>query len=358
MGYHSEIGGLYAAAFDDAALSSALTKLQRHVHSSHLHVLSFDTQSVLPVDGIVSGPPEVDTAYRDHWAAGDLRIPRGLAQPRDQIWHQRQLFSDAERRNSAIYNEWLKEHDAQQGMGMMTALSPTRVICTAAFRPERQRAYRAPETALWQDIHRHLMTLIGLRHHHLNTQLSDVPALSTQTAAIHMNKTGHVVHVTPPAEVLLGGTSGINVRRGRVRLDMPSRTAQLEERYQRVRTGSPCAPLGLRVAGQGQALVLTVVPAVAPCMSPTGFDWPYMTLFLRRLEPSIVLNPQSVAEVFDLTPTEAEIACALAQGTTALEIAAQRGRALSTVRWTIRNILEKLEVQRQSDLRVLFARLH
>ncbi|WP_187430543.1 hypothetical protein ROLI_036730 [Roseobacter fucihabitans] len=357
MSYHSDISGLYASALDDQALSAALSRLQRHVHSSFLHVLAFDTQIVLPVDGIVSGPPEADTVYRETWAAGDLRVPRGLALPRDQIWHQTQLFSDAERQSSPIYNEWLKENDAQQGMGMMTALSPTLVICTSAFRPDRLGGYGEPETALWQDIHRHLMALIALRHTYLRAQLSDPPALQTQTAAIHMDKTGRVVHVTPPAEALLGAACGIDIQRGRVRLGTPSRTAQLEARYQRVREGAPSPPLRLRIGSGREMLVLSVVPAVAPCMSPTGFDWPDMTLFLRRLSPSPVLDPQCVAEVFELTPTEAEIACALATGATALQIATQRGRALSTVRWTIRNILEKLEIRRQSDLRVLFSRL-
>lgn len=357
MSYHADLSALYASAFDDKAFGAALCGLQQHVHSSFLHVLAFDTESGSPVDGIGSGASDVDRIYREEWAARDVRVPRGLAAPRNQIWHQSQLFSDGERKTSPIYNEWLRQHDAQHGIGIMTAVSPATVVCTTAFRPERQGAYSGAETALWYDTHRHVMTIMGLREQYLKAHLSAPPAVNLQTAAIYLGKTGRVLHATPAAEALVGAASGIDILRGRVKLASVSQTAHLEGKYQSVLDGHACQPMRLRGEGSGTILVLTVVPAVAPPLALIGADWPHLTLFLRVLTPAVTLDPATVAEVFGLTPTEAAIACAVADGATAAQIATRRGRALSTVRWTIRNILEKLEVQRQSDLRVLFSGL-
>ena len=55
-------------------------------------------------------------------------------------------------------------------------------------------------------------------------------------------------------------------------------------------------------------------------------------------------------EEYGLTPAEADVAAALAEGCTVSEIAATTGRKESTVRWHVKNLHSKLDVHRQADV--------
>lgn len=62
------------------------------------------------------------------------------------------------------------------------------------------------------------------------------------------------------------------------------------------------------------------------------------------------INPQFVARCLGLTPSEGQIAAALAEGKTVYEIAAARRRAVGTVRWFLKQINGKLNISTQSQL--------
>lgn len=61
-------------------------------------------------------------------------------------------------------------------------------------------------------------------------------------------------------------------------------------------------------------------------------------------------DPTLVAEAFELTPAEAQVAAQLARGLSAVDIAAGRGVSTQTIRAQIRAVFEKTGINRQSDL--------
>jgi len=66
-------------------------------------------------------------------------------------------------------------------------------------------------------------------------------------------------------------------------------------------------------------------------------------------------SPAEIAGTFNLTATEAEIACHIANGATVAACAIETGRKVSTVRWHIKNMRSKLGCHNQSELvKVLF----
>lgn len=67
-------------------------------------------------------------------------------------------------------------------------------------------------------------------------------------------------------------------------------------------------------------------------------------------EGVVRLNPELISKVHGLTPTEAALAAALAEGETPASIAHERGCSEQTVRTHIKRILEKTETSRQVDL--------
>ena len=57
--------------------------------------------------------------------------------------------------------------------------------------------------------------------------------------------------------------------------------------------------------------------------------------------------------LFDLTAAEVDVANGLAAGLTVKEIAAQKGRSVSTIRNQLRNVMTKTGSSRQADLIIL-----
>ena len=62
------------------------------------------------------------------------------------------------------------------------------------------------------------------------------------------------------------------------------------------------------------------------------------------------IDADLVAATFRLTRAEAQVAAALAEGSTVREIASATCRAESTVRWLVRQVYTKLGISRQADL--------
>jgi len=79
-------------------------------------------------------------------------------------------------------------------------------------------------------------------------------------------------------------------------------------------------------------------------------------LFISNPDGGGALEEQTLCELFQLTPTEARIAAALADGMTLAEVARQLGMAVATARWHLRHVFAKTHTRRQPEVVNLFLR--
>lgn len=77
---------------------------------------------------------------------------------------------------------------------------------------------------------------------------------------------------------------------------------------------------------------------------------PCAILIVHPIEASASMDPLVVGFAFSLTPAEAQVAVALAQGDSPETVAQLRGVSLSTIRAQLRTVYEKMNVRRQSEL--------
>jgi DNA-binding CsgD family transcriptional regulator/PAS domain-containing protein len=108
----------------------------------------------------------------------------------------------------------------------------------------------------------------------------------------------------------------------------------------------------LRLSGAGRAVELLVFAiAVRPSATMRVFgDDPCAILIVHPLDATARLDPLIVSLAFNLTPAEARVATAIAEGASPEEVATHRGVSLATVRTQLRCIFEKLGVRRQPDM--------
>jgi DNA-binding CsgD family transcriptional regulator len=104
---------------------------------------------------------------------------------------------------------------------------------------------------------------------------------------------------------------------------------------------SDLRPLQLLVAPLGR------VPARARA---GGSRSRWVVVYVSDPERELRLCPESVQRIFDLTPTEACVACELAYGASTNEVAVRTGMGPSTVRWHLKRIYAKTGTRRQTEL--------
>jgi DNA-binding CsgD family transcriptional regulator len=107
-----------------------------------------------------------------------------------------------------------------------------------------------------------------------------------------------------------------------------------------VRVQAPCKQLIL--------LVTAVHPEAA--LEPLGPAARAVVQVHDPAAPVPVPDVDLIAKCFSLTPTEARVALRIVEGLTAKEIARENRTALATVRSQVRNVLRKMDADRQADL--------
>lgn len=84
--------------------------------------------------------------------------------------------------------------------------------------------------------------------------------------------------------------------------------------------------------------------------SPDDGNDPAAIILLSDPERQGQLPKEIVARLFDLTPTEAHIALALAEGWRTADIAHHLGVSITTVNFHLRNLFQKTDTHRQAEL--------
>ncbi|HEX3432089.1 MAG TPA: helix-turn-helix transcriptional regulator [Rhizomicrobium sp.] len=107
-------------------------------------------------------------------------------------------------------------------------------------------------------------------------------------------------------------------------------------------------PATFRLRDREDWLVSTIpLPAESPA-APSALD-SAMVVF-RRAGRQRLPAADEIMALYGLTPAEAEVALAIAEGKSTRVLAAERHVKLSTIRWQLLAVLQKLGVRRQADV--------
>jgi len=163
-------------------------------------------------------------------------------------------------------------------------------------------------------------------------------------------------YANPPGYDWLGSGRGLLLRDGRIGTardeDEPALTLALRQ----LRLDGDASYLGGTRGQERSYLALTgrlavFLHALRPDETMFAFGArPLALLLVHDLSAGLALDPFVVAETFALTPAEAQIAVALADGRSVEEIAAERRVSVATVRSQLAAAMHKMGVHRQPEL--------
>ncbi len=371
--FQATVALLYEAALDEALWPEAFGAVDEFcgLKGGQLSVIdgvANDAWKIGFAYAYQGGEPFLDPIvdYMENYGGASKNITRLLRAPLWTPTHNEQLFTDGEKRVSAIYNEFQPKWECGNQVGVVVdrpdggILSNGMVIWTvrSAEFHSRDDGWQPDVMERISGLLPHLRQSIRMRCALVSAGsatppfLADLLQSSSSPGVVLLDRDGSILSMNDAAEQSLrhggtlhdrGGGLHAHCRRedGRLQqclaaaLPRPDQTAVATD-LALPRVGRP--PLTLHVCPVPPHRWDFCAPGVA------------VAVLVRDPETPFEVDPESVGRVLGLTKPESRIAALLVRGLTIPEIATALYRSEHTVRWTLKRAMARTGSKRQADL--------
>ena len=295
------------------------------------------------------------TAYREQFFALDPFINL----PLDKVIALEDVLSDDELRRSDYYLHYLQPIDLFRILGVDTA-EPGGMLARLRFsRRESEPRFQDRERQLLEQIAPHLRQAIEI-YARLNRMTSErdlyagaVNQLSVAT--IILDQQGQLLNSNGLARALLEERDGLGQRDKRLHLEKRELNRALQEALEaivRARQGGETSVVkALRVPrSSGRSDLGLVIRPVPTSEWSEGPSSPCAAVFISDPDLRDSASQQGLAELFGLTPAEANLALLLARGLSLAEASDTQSISQHTARAQLKSIFAKTGVSRQAEL--------
>ena len=300
---------------------------------------------------------ETEREYFEVYHPGDERLPRLRRMTDGRLCHLPDLYTEAERKSSATYNEIAVRTHGQDSVnvclkglrGAHVTLQFHDPVDGGGWSSERLGTIRALRPHLRQAVAvQHELAIAGA----LGAMLSGMLE-ATGLGIVQLDAQGRIVAANDRALGVLRAGDGLFDEGGQLFAREAEDDAGLQALLGRALPpfgagGTGGSTLASR-PGDRPPLVLHVIPSGGRKAESTA--WPVAALVLV-VDPAdgVAVDPAAVGAVLGLTLSEARVAVQLAQGLSVREIAAATRRGESTIRWHVKQTFAKLGLSRQMQL--------
>ncbi|MEZ5729713.1 MAG: LuxR C-terminal-related transcriptional regulator [Burkholderiaceae bacterium] len=289
------------------------------------------------------------------------RLGPAMALRDDQWVHDHLQFSDHYVAHSPFFQEYAIPYGYRYLSGTKIVDDDRHVVLLGVVRTNHARPLDGAEIAQLSRLRRHfveaMQIYLRLRHTADRVAAGHTVLDALPQAAFLVDGMQRVRYRNRAADELLASGRLVSLQERRLCLSQAADHARMVALASALLRGDALtrAERGetfLRVgeAGTTGSFLLFGLPArPEPTMQAFGTD-PLAVLLMHPIGLAEDIDPFVVGQVLGLTPAEASVATALAQGETPAQISAQRGVSLHTIRSQLRAIYDKTRVTRQADL--------
>lgn len=354
---------IYEAAEGRGPWEPMLSSMSRLLQADIGHHFRVDLQgALLEAPSFHGVKAETITRYHREFQGEDPRQVIAQANP-GRVFSDVQVISPQEFERSALYNDFLRRADCRYSL-FMTLPVDEETLAAQCFLRGPDRAPFEGEVEIFQRLLPHLRRALRLRAL-LDSAEGRGRDLQAALDAVGppvaiLDAQGRVLGVNALAEALLRAEDGVQVLQGKLSVTLPAAAAAFTDALQKaVRLCEPLLrPEARAVPGvvevlreKAEALRLILMPLRDNhALRATGESRARVLVVLQEAHSAPRLDPGLIGQLHQLTPTEALLAVALAQGRTVAEFAGSRGTSEHTVRTQLKSLLEKTGTQRQTDL--------
>lgn len=362
--FERTVAELHGAALDDSRWLSAAS-LVNEACGVRGHALVFGEGSAVPDRRALFMRFCFGRERRDDWertylrdySEDDVRIQRILRLSDGAVTHTPALFTEAERKASPLYNELLREMQAQDGLNVhLLAPAGSHVAWIAADSTQRG-GWSSDQIKMAERLLPHIRQFILVRHALLDARALGASLYglldNTGICVMQLDRRGKLMEANDRARDMLhhrealfapGGflravrmEDNVNLQRLLAKA-LPDFNAQGAGGSIAIRGSSHSTtwtvhvhPVGAELTDSHTRRVAAIVLAVSPA-SPTWVD------------------SDLVALALGLTSTESRLAAMLAAGQSVHDIALATRRKRATIRWHLSQIFRKHNMARQAEL--------
>jgi DNA-binding CsgD family transcriptional regulator len=267
-------------------------------------------------------------------------------------------FSCRQRRfyKTEFYNDWARGLDIHHGVCGTVYQTDEYTIQLLVQRTGGQGPYEAQDTAWFNELVPHVRRAIDLtRHLHQLEWGGRGGRLAGHRPFAVLGKGGRVAFLCDRAQALIAGDDDLLYRHGRLTPKRQGPRERFLALVDNVVAGAgrdwrhPGGPVSLPRRDGGR-LVCMVSP-LAPAASGTLLASQGRALvYFHAPEYEGAVDEQRIAELFDLTPAEARVAAAIAEGSDLKTLAARLSLSVETVRVQLKSVFRKTGTRRQNEL--------
>lgn len=295
------------------------------------------------------------TTYREQFFNLDpfVNLPPGRAVT------QRELIPDAELLASDYYKEYLEPIGIFHILGVDTVEPDGLVARLRIGRKLDEPEFSAKETALCERLVPHLQRAIHI-HARLNRTESERDLYAgtvdqLAVATIIIDEQGRVHSCNSVAEDIFSRKDGVCLQDNRILIEHRGSHEALEKMIgeaiaaQLSRSTSLARAMRIPRSSGAQDLGVVVRPITASEWAE-GQSSPCVAVFISDPQINEGASKQLLAELFELTPAEANLAINLAQGINLAEFSEAHNVSQHTARAQLKSIFSKTGVTRQAEL--------
>jgi DNA-binding CsgD family transcriptional regulator len=351
------IGRLYAAALAREDWNSALEQIRDAFAGHHVILASHDFGTGLVPFVSSTGIDERDRARVLSEESWRMASPYYGAVPMDAALPRGAVASDADFVRSAFYNEILRPARGFHAVGALLRGPGPLMASINICRPAYAGAYDAPDAAALQTMLPHIAMALEVqaRMTAANGRSRSLAGLLDRfaVAALVSDPAARPSFVNARAQTLLAAADGLALSPAGLVTASPALTHALRDGIARVAASNgdgriAAVRLRLQRPSRRPALRVTLTPAWR--LDPDGAATGSVAVLVTEPDAPPPIDKEALADSFQLTRREADVACLLATGADVPAIAAALDLGIGTIRSHLKHVFRKTGTTSQAAL--------
>ena len=353
------IAHLYSGALHDGDWSPALERLLILLRCKEIS-LAFVRPAASPDDlletyatGNILNPENISD-YTKYYSKFDPKKKIFARRRTGFLFNDIDYFDDDFVRRDTFYQEFSRPVGSRHTLDALISRTPVQEVYLASMRSARQGHYDSSAMAVFQQAYRHFSKVVELRRsitaaaRAIDHVRAGLDALAF--GMIVLDEDGRVVTANAAAVRACSADEGLSLANGCLSTASTSANQAFGQAVGRCMLAEGGTATTLRAPRpNGQSWMISVVPLPLSSAISTGRA-PGALVLIGDGDIGRGVRREDLAAVFGLTLAEAELAIMLGGGGSLTEVARRRGVKISTARSQLHSILQKMQVQRQSDL--------
>lgn len=304
--------------------------------------------------------------YQRHFYAINPRVKFSNRAAEGTVFFDRTIGSEKDLDHDEYYSDFLAPSGLRYFVSANLINDSKRRVTFAIQRSKRQGHVDDAHVASMRQLMPHLRaayeaTATLQLHQQKNAEL--IATLDALPApALTLSNSGKLLFANQAAETLLATPDGLSLSGNQLRTARPEEQKSLSNALSAAAalgSGGVALPPLVRISRpKGGALLVRATPLLRE--PSTRGEETQAILLMINADPQVPDHAAgALMELFDLTPTEASLAVAFAQGSDLKRLAADRDLSVNTVRWHFGTIRTKLGAHSQADIvRIVLGRVN